>query len=68
MALKEITSFGKYVAPPDVKKPYWVGVLWSERSRTVTQHSLTESEFFMMLGRVLGKYHPVCLDVEIDPS
>ena len=59
---KQLHSVGKYNDPPDSRKPYWVAINWFDGKPPV-QQPVTESEFFMMLGRIFGKYGPIMLDV-----
>ncbi len=62
---KQLHSVGRYKEPQDNRKPYWAKVHWFVGHPPVEQ-PLTEGDFFMLIGRIFGKYGPIMLDVELD--
>ncbi len=64
---KRLVSVGKFKDPEDREKPYWVSIEWFEGKPPVVQ-PVSEGDFFMLLGRIFGKYGPVMLDVGVQPS
>lgn len=61
--LGKLHSIGRYLDPEDRLKPYWVKVEFG--SLGVVQQPVSEQELFTLLNKVIHKFSPIDLKIEL---